>query len=243
MANEEIEVGNGFVIWLDLLGTNELSSADPIAFLRKWKGLNKIIRGTSLRANTNELYDGSDEVNVRVHAFADTFIISISFKDDAESIANLPDLLWHVGTILLNALKEGSFFRGCITYGLFYRSIVDQVIVGLPVTQAYKYHSMIEWVGISAAPSAHVLINNYFEKSRDHNPYRFHLKEYDIPKKELPDYKGLALDWISNRNKNDIENIRTNFNDRISKTDCMDIAFKLRNTINFIDELTFRNKS
>ncbi len=60
--------------------------------------------------------------------------------------------------IMVKALNDGVYLRGCISIGDFYYS--KKMIVGAAGFEAAAHYELPQWIGISAAPSAYAVTTN-----------------------------------------------------------------------------------
>jgi hypothetical protein len=133
-------------------------------------------------------------------------------------------------SLMVAALDMGIYLRGCISIGTFYLAS-KRLIIGPAVDEAAEYHNMPEWVGISAAPSAHNALNN-IRKAIEESYYYL---RYDIPMKYGHERNGWALNWPHSDMHNGDTRVRalkltrlmTNKNNEIS------VSLKYRNTLDF----------
>ena len=80
--------------------------------------------------------------------------------------------------------------RGSISFGEYYKG--DQLIIGEAIDEAVEYNTLPQWIGISAAPSAHKILE-YMKSDSLEDKYQ----KYDIPTKEILEQNGWAVNWVS----------------------------------------------
>lgn len=105
------------------------------------------------------------------------------------------------------------------------------MIIGPAVDEAAEYFTMPDWMGISAAPSAHQALNK-LEKEIIESNYSY--LKYDIPLKQGVERNGWALNW-PHGDVDDHTNTQTKSKllRRLAKSTEVGVSFKFRNTIDF----------
>ena len=61
----------------------------------------------------------------------------------------------------INGILKGVYLRGVISIGKFYQS--QNLIIGPAVDEAAEWYTNIEWIGVSAAPTAHFILEKLAE--------------------------------------------------------------------------------
>lgn len=224
---------NGVVVFLDALGMKgvwrDKKTAKTITRWEKFiEEFERYVRSQKLKSYT-------------FTAFSDTVIIT---KNDP----CLESALIETGRMLISpfgyAMLQGIHFRGAISVGEFY--VRDTVILGKAVDEAAQYYTMPEWVGISAAPSTHRILQKIKEeRGNKNNPIRS-FTQCDIPIKNGLELNGWALKWpeYDNYLPSLSQSVRRNYNslreiilNELERSEEINTAFKWRNTLDFFDSI------
>jgi hypothetical protein len=222
-----MDLGKGFVIFLDALGTKD---AEPERFLHKWQLFDNLI-------NEQFHYDAHNVSPFRKIAFSDTVIINAMFTSEISPLEILERMCDILSSIVRLGLDNDILLRGCIAYGEYYRSNSKSIVVGQPVNEAHNYHDMIEWMGISAAPSFYNFLYKLSSGTTSEilTFAKLPFLPYDIPLKGRTDPKGFALNWLYAKNTRTRLEYREKILAKMEGNLPIDVAFKLRNTLHIID--------
>lgn len=242
MKEVKIEKQEGVIAFLDALGTKGIwKNGDPSEFLVFWE---LIVGGFEKFLGSSK----NGDIEFTVDAFSDTVIVSAIGSD---YYVLLNEIGSKVNSLMSVAMLLGVNFRGCLSVGEFYKS--PNIIVGPAVDEAAQYYMLPEWIGVSAAPSAHKILEDKIEGIvRRFGTSNIFMK-YDIPLKTGVERNGWALNWpllnedIPNHmNKSSGSIYAKTLKDVIKKqlVDSTDIyvAFKLRNTLEFLDTAVIEMK-
>jgi hypothetical protein len=146
------------------------------------------------------LYPSNQDIRANIQAFSDTIIITVTLKkkDENTPVIELDRLVLHAAQLILpmiiNGILRGIYLRGVISFGKFYQS--DTAIIGPAVDEAAEWYTNIEWIGVSAAPTAYFILEKLAEIGQDVavEGKKFFIK-YDIPTKANTTEKGWAVNW------------------------------------------------
>jgi hypothetical protein len=246
MASENPSIEQwGSVVFLDRLGTKESWKNEPEATLDHWSDFNEWTDMYLNSIKTPERLETWQLQDIRKIAFSDTFIMTIPQRDNTKPIQRSLEVIGEMLThLMFNALEREIFFRGCISLGKFYAS--ESMIIGPAVNEAYRYHSLPQWIGISAAPSAHYYLStrggdlSSYPYESAIAPYGF--VRYSIPLRNTPEYDGWAVNWAEYDIKgNRVEHRRDVLRQHWEGASDIDVAFKYRNTIAFLNDMVRRH--
>ena len=179
-------------------------------------------------------------------AFSDTIIISLPVgKRHTGSDRGRNPSWWTlnlVGELLIRLFRRSIvrqfYFRGCLSIGKFFR--FDNMIIGPTVDEAAEYYTLPEWSGISTSPSASKILTDTEEMRA--SSYDFFI-QYDIPIKGMAERSGWALNWAKDRASSEIpnENLRQILYEESRKDNGIPAYFKIRNTLDFYDQVNKKN--
>jgi len=86
-------------------------------------------------------------------------------KDSTPAVIEWDRLLLHcsrlIAPMIINGILKGVYLRGVISIGKFYQS--QNLIIGPAVDEAAEWYTNIEWIGVSAAPTAHFILEKLAE--------------------------------------------------------------------------------
>ncbi len=172
----------GIVIFLDALGTKgSWEKSNPETLIKRWD--NFVLATEKYYKKLDKKFGTLSKLN----AFSDTFIITITTK-------NIQKILDQVGRSLIATfvigLLRGISFRGCISAGKFFTG--EKIVIGPAVDEAARYSSLPNWVGVSAAPSMHVILDK-LESLPSYSVNSF--QRHDIPMKHGIEKNGWVLSW------------------------------------------------
>lgn len=232
---------HGVIVYLDALGTKGIwKQNDPNIVLKRWNSLIK-----DVQQHVKGMYE-KKKIKSSFNAFSDTVIMTFTGTNDEVLLENLGSMLV---TLVVVGLSLGIYFRGCITVGDFFHE--KQMIIGPAVDEAAQYYMLPEWIGISASPSTHRILQD-IEKEKNDWLYKWFFK-YDIPLKNSVERRGWAIRWpyVSNdfielvldtykfaKQYNTIEKI---LDEQLKNTSELEAIFKWRNTIEFFNEVKIKN--
>ena len=224
----------GVVILLDALGIKGIWKGNsPTDVQHNW---NTVISNCSSLVNELKPFVLSTSFN----AFSDTVVITATSSDIENLISKMAETLIKTMEI---AITHNIFFRGCISVGEFFPD--PNIIVGKAIDDAAQYYQIPDWIGISVTPNSHKFINsNCIHSEKNQGLF----VEYDIPLKNTIEKKGLALNWPiyvetigktgEGSEKPQSQTLRELVETKIENSDDINVSFKWRNTLNFIDYVT-----
>lgn len=236
-SNKKAKEGNGIVIMIDALGTKKI--------LDRMSG--KRVTATWRNFTT----DLENKISVEIssygeytfHSFSDTIMIAIITK-------KIEEVLYKVSRILTKFIIESMVIdrpiRGCISVGSI---IMDDIqVVGNAIEESAKYYELPQWIGISACPSAHRVIEKLQEKNLKKTDSYF--QSFDLPLRNSVELGALAVNWtepanedflyfVNEHRKSDFKNMNIYEFFRKSSENILDlgIALKWRNTIKFFTDV------
>lgn len=239
----------GVVVLLDALGTKgRWKREDAREIIRSYKSFGDEIE-KQYKAETKGLRRlfGSmvNGIAVEVSTFSDTFLVTISAKSDHKSNDKASTFVLISGIIIagtiFRGLEENIPLRGCASVGEFYVSRRRYMLIGQPIDEAAEYHNMLQWVGVTAAPSAN---NALTEASKQNHFYSRNWSRYAIPLKNGIEMNGWAVRWpiyfpldydpsIPKR----IDKIRRTIARNLDIAPSIDVSLKWRNIRDFFDNV------
>jgi hypothetical protein len=220
---------NGCLIFVDVLGVKGSWQEDPQGKIKRWERVNEIIDGVIKDPNSIHVEKG---ITIDKDAFSDTLIITATNKNNTIDLDLLGIVGSFAGMLVALCFDKGHLVRGCLSAGQFYRSSTGYMIIGAAVDEAAQYYLLPQWIGISLSPSAHLeMIENSWNIPS--------LIKYDIPLKIGIEQGGFAVRWDPPDNKLRIQipDIKQRLLADIRTARDIDIAMKLRNTLNFVTYL------
>ena len=230
MSQEEIIEKEGMVILLDRLGSKGIwKDGDTTHVISDWLLLMAVFK--------SYLEDIQKKFPYKFFTFSDTVVITM-YGSESEELFN--DMCSTIIPMFAAAMAQKIFFRGGFNFGKYYDP--EQMLLGPAVDELSQYYTLPEWIGISAAPSAHRVLDK-MEKNK--NIISGFVK-YDVPLKNSIEKNGWAINWpnFTDQKLKDLGThlkTRTPFNNTIELIDeqlkgTIDIqtSFKWRNTENFV---------
>jgi hypothetical protein len=203
---------------------------------------NTKLKRRGLRSLFGNMVNG---IAVEVSTFSDTFLVTISAKSDHKSNDKANTFVLISGVIIagtiFRGLEKNIPLRGCASVGEFYVSRRRYMLIGQPIDEAAEYHNMLQWIGVTAAPSAN---NALTEASKQNHFYSRSWGRYAIPLKNGIEMNGWAVRWpiyfpldydpgISRR----IDKIRLDITRNLDTAPSIDVSLKWRNTRDFFDNV------
>ncbi len=236
----KIEEKEGVVVLLDRLGTKGIWKDDAVKVIEEWD---------NLIYSFNHMVKELTEYKYKITTFSDTIAITAT-ADKNQYLENLIiDVGITCGIILALGMAKNAFFRGGISVGKFFD--YKQTIMGPAIDELAQYYTLAEWIGISASPSAHRLVNETVQKNVDLGKIFY---KYDIPLKNSIERDAWAINWPQFQNAFfDMvkqKNVPINYksfdeiiNEQLKNTTDISISLKWRNTNNFAQRIIQENKS
>jgi hypothetical protein len=232
MATRKPIKHEGVVIFLDVLGTKGIWKRTPEKTLKKWdifnKGVDAVFR--SRVRHPNSYVAKNFRLKINKISFSDTMIITATTRRRTNKREHL---LIGIADILMSLMNSsfdmGIYIRGCISLGNFYIAS-HRMIIGPAIDEAAEYYTMAEWVGISAAPSAHYALNKIQEAIQE----TYHYIRYDIPLKHGVERNGWALNWPHfDIHSGDTQRHVLKLDQKLAKHNEISVSLKYRNTLDF----------
>ena len=196
MSSPSIYTLEGAVAFLDALGTKGIwARSEPKKYVESWELLL-----TDWKKYSQQLYPNDSNIDTAIKAFSDTVIITTSLKkkDDKTPVVETDRVVLHAARLIqpmvLSAITRGIYLRGVISIGKFYES--DAAIIGPAVDEAAEWYTETEWIGVSAAPTAHFVLEKLVEVGGElkEEVERFFVR-YNIPTKTNTLEAGWVLNW------------------------------------------------
>jgi hypothetical protein len=227
----------GVISLLDTLGTKGIwLRNNPSHVLENWNKLTTIFEDV--------IKDTDIAIEYTFSVFSDTIIIAASGAKTEEIIL---DLSSNLIPAISAGMIAGFYFRGCISVGKFYSN--EKMIIGPAIDEAAQYYKLPEWIGVSASPTAHNVLENlkgnqHYKKDFENNFYK-----YDIPLKSAIEKNGWAINWTVLKDqfvkdmvkafqvKNQYETIKDIIDEQLLLNHDMDIVLKWRNTLEFFNTI------
>ena len=176
---KELQEKFGIIVLLDALGMKGIwKRKDSKEVLERWNQFVNFFESLVkeyIRAKTT------------FNAFSDTIIITV-VSNSNKILLDLADLLRFQ---LIRSLVIGMPLRGCITVGKFYQD--GRLIIGDGLDEAAQYFELPQWIGVSASPSTHRIIEKFKAKERKGLEHVFF--KCDIPLKGSIEKDGWAINW------------------------------------------------
>lgn len=172
----------GLVAFLDILGIKGISrSRDPNNLI---ENKNKLL--VTLKELLEDTF--SDGLEPKLITFSDTIIITIIIDK-----AKIKDVLIRFGEMIrlsiLHGIKLKIPIRGCFTVGNFSQD--SNFFIGEAIDDAAQYYELPQWIGISAAPKAHHILDEM--DAVDYPKFDIGFTQYNIPLKNSIESDGWAV--------------------------------------------------
>jgi hypothetical protein len=235
------EGADGLIVLLDALGIRGIwNRKNPAEILNNWESL-QIEYAKGLECLRNELMSHGYSEKLTFQGFSDTIMISLSVrKREVGSDRGRNPLWWTImsmGELLSKlfriSIRSHFYFRGCLSAGRFYRS--QNMIIGPTVDEAAEYYRLPEWSGISTCPSASKILTDSEEMRASFYDYFI---PFDIPLKNMIEKNGWALNWPKSKDLTDNEKLGQILYDESRVTNGISAYFKIKNTLDFYDQVT-----
>jgi len=189
-----VNVREGYVLMLDMLGFKERTANIEFEFIDRWKALKKDIQRAAF-----EMKDGYD-IHINTLFLSDTIIICFSLKKNDHCDLNtlllsIPEL---IQSFFLKYMEESSiFFRGALSFGKFIFLPKENIVMGPALNEAAEWYEATDWIGIILTPSAEcklrLIKNELFEPTALYDDF----VEYNVPiKSGFPDISKFSIMWI-----------------------------------------------
>ena len=200
----------GIVIMIDALGT-KANYQSGRSDKRQWK---KFVEELKRRIKESVVK------GVRSYVVSDTIIIAIKSIDTSQTLLKIsPALEWAIR----RSMRIERPIRGCVATGEIYTDSVQ--VTGMPVIEAAGYYEKAQWIGISACPSVHAIIEGMSEKIRHK-----HFCKFDLPLRDYLEFDAWAVNWTRGVKPGDP--VHTSLYNKLETPD-LSIALKWRNTKKF----------
>lgn len=187
--------GNSTVAVCDILGFSRLVEHQPLEAVVDhaigWfrKALNHSVLKAGFPADVPPLTAVEAHPHVGVAWFSDTILLYT--KHDTDEAVR--ELLSTVAWLLFETMLEGTTkLRGGIAHGNMHIDSQNSLYVGVPIIEAYKLEQCQQWSGAALAPSA---VARLPESARTGEYFDWWVKPWDVPQKNGPPLKTLAVNW------------------------------------------------
>ena len=228
----------GILILMDRLGTKGIwKQKDSEQVINDWSIFIQLIEKDFVDELRKKYYD------VRFTVFSDTVFITVYGNEEEELILDVgTTLVW----VMAVSIGAGFYFRGCLSYGLIVESVNS--IIGPTIDEAAEYYTLQQWIGLSAAPSVHNILERI-------DPSRLIFKgtgptyvKYDIPLKNSIEKNGWVINWpvlntviVPKHNQKTFSSLEEYVKYNLESVTTISKVFKWRNTLDFINK--FKNSS
>ena len=200
----------GIVIMIDALGT-KANYQSGHSDKKQWR---KFVE--DLKQNVKE----SAGRGVRVYVVSDTIIIAIKAQDITQTLLKIAPTL---ECAVIKSIEIERPIRGCIASGEIYTDSIQ--VTGMPVVEAADYYEEAQWIGISACPSVHAIIEDLPEKMQHK-----HFCKFDLPLRNYVEFDAWAVNWTRSVKPEDRAHSQLY---RKPNTPDLSVALKWRNTRRF----------
>lgn len=209
----------GIVIMIDALGTKANYQSNR-SDKKQWK---KFVEDLKQKIKK------SVRKGVQPYVVSDTIIIAIKSTDISQTLLKIsPALEWAV----TKSMRIERPIRGCVAAGEIYTDSVQ--VTGMPVIEAAGYYEKAQWIGISACPSVHTIIEGMSE-----NIQHKHFCKFDLPLRDYIEFDAWAVNWTRRVKSGDpVHDILYSE----LKTPDLSIALKWRNTRKFFSHAKSRSR-
>ena len=209
----------GIVIMIDALGT-KANYQSGHSDKKQWK---KFVEDLKQKIKK------SVGKGVRPYVVSDTIIIAIKSIDISRTLLKIsPALEWSIR----KSMRIERPIRGCIAAGEIYTDSVQ--VTGMPVIEAAGYYEKAQWIGISACPSVHTIIEGMSEEIR----HKYFCK-FDLPLRDYIEFDAWAVNWTRGVKPGDP--VHAILYGEL-KTPDLSIALKWRNTRKFFSHAKSRSR-
>ena len=229
----------GLVAVLDMLGAGR--SDDPARTHREWRGLLAAARAL---LECNEPLRG----RCTMSAFSGTMFITAAAgaaggrgrrgnagaPSAADLLLGFGDVAWR---LVVKSISGDVPVRGCVSYGR-YSGGAQNLLTGRAVDEAARYHSLPQWIGVSAAPSANSVLSRAIGRGPDlHNRFA----RYDMPLASSVERDARAVNWpwqCDNEEHGEaVENVLGAIDCKLDAMIDIDAAIRWRNTRKFCTDM------
>ena len=218
----------GIVAIIDVLGMKgSWKKASPENIQKKWNKLCNVVK---------EFLNNDDELKNKhtLNTFSDTMFITI--EHSKEKLVNFSEMIWPA---IVDSIKDDIPIRGCVSYGQFSRG--ENLLIGKAVDEAAQYYHLPQWIGISTAPSANIIISKMIKN--EHDPLNQFFTKQMLPLKNSIERDAWVINWPSQYDEYGVED-NNNLDKIIQKMDAkleditdLDVALKWRNTREFCNNI------
>jgi len=229
---------HGIIVLIDALGVKGI-----------WKhkdSKNAVKRWTTFTENVRDVtYNGIGQFDeVTFAAFSDTIMITIEPRGKIEdSLYYLADFL---SSTIIDSMLIGMPIRGCFSVGDFIIDPKENFIIGAAIDEAAEYYNLPQWIGISACPSAHIILEK--DKKRKTPIVADMFAQTTIPLKKSIEKDAWAIDWTDfadnyiKDNSKIIANVQHDdvlelIYDNLEHISNLSASLKWRHTLNFYESL------
>ncbi len=213
---------NRWVVYFDILGFSkkvEDMENYPDIFVDNF--YRKILETSIQECNSN------NKLLSQVHFlwFSDTFV----FVTENDGFDSYVAVNWLSREFFDTQIKKDHPLQGAISVGKIYYSKDENIIIGMPLIDAYRYASGQNWIGFILTPSADEKL-----KELNHHPDRTKFVQYNVPFEDRTESLfAYNMDVQSNRENLVVRAIR----DMQKRAENTNYKVKYDNTIKFIETL------
>jgi hypothetical protein len=231
----------GLIVLIDALGTKGIWKRNESEdILKKWTQFIKNIRDSVVTGLSNLS-------QVSFASFSDTIVITVDSDNIEDTLRKTSELL---SSHIIESMLIDMPIRGCMSVGEFYRG--EQLIIGPAIDEAAEYYTLPQWIGISASPSAHLLIERMYK--RDPIGTSSFFQKFTIPLNKSVEQNAWAMNWVDIADqfvKDNSEIISGKKYDQIpdaiyenlEKYSDVGVSLKWRNTLKFYEDVNEKTGS
>ena len=232
-SKEKTSKGRGIVVLLDFLGTKGMWKEDKSEkVIEKWitfiQSFENVIT-TKLKPFGKTSFD----------AFSDTIIITVITKRIESALCKISNIL---SSFIIESMIIQRPLRGCISVGEIIKG--KFLVLGNAIDEAEEYYELPQWVGISAAPSAHSEIEEMHER---HSKNSYVFRKVSIPLRSSLEQNAWAVNWADFVDPQKIQQLSKHWRETFETMDdvfyanmknlsTLGSALKWRNTLKFFEE-------
>ena len=229
---EKIKKKFGLVAYVDVLGTREMwKNSNPEDMPKIWNQFTKKFH------DILELTIKDKTIPFTFNSFSDTIIITIEHPDVNYLLTKFGVAVWDA---IVRSIELDIPVRGCFSIGNFYHE--GNFFIGEAIAEAAQYYELPQWIGISASPSANVVLEKISKKIPSIHTY-YH--KCPIPLKNSIEQEAWTIKWpelyetmrIANESKKTTPYILDIIDSKLEEIKNIDIALKWRNTRKFFDDI------
>lgn len=192
-STEHGKIIEGFIGFFDILGFSSFVQNNELNYVGdRITELFRDLKSQSISLQEKDPYQLLDWRMVDSKIFSDTIIL----YQNEKKITNGDDYQWYKSFLMISAVllrlsfEAGIPLRGAISYGEYF--VGEQLIIGIPIIEAYKEHEGYDWTGAVLCPSAVDVLES---QQRIHPFDRDIVVPYYAPNKDGIAYERQVIRW------------------------------------------------